>query len=110
MKYQLKIKADGTMEFLGEPPPGFPVHEVKRDRFSEIVPVPWRLFIAFRVLRFLFGEKGRVSRWTRRWHCEWECTILRGQSRGLVRWDWDREQLIKWEKQVWKKTNKSLNP
>ena len=102
MRYTLKIKRDGTMEFLGNPPPSFPVHDAQRSRFSEIVPVRMNLRILFRILRFLFGEEGKVSNWTRRWPCLWLCTILLGPRRGTKKGGTNRDALVNWERNIWK--------
>lgn len=101
MKCRIKIKPNGTLEFLGEPPPGFPVHMAERTRFSEILPVPHLRWLAFRIIRWMFGEKGRVSNWTRTWKCRWYCVILRGRQRGAVRISNNRSELLEWEEQVW---------
>jgi hypothetical protein len=40
-------------------------------RGGHVVPRdPWRR-IAFRTLRWLFGGRGKVADWTRRWRCWW---------------------------------------
>jgi len=101
MKYRGKIKADGTIEFLGSAPPGLLQVPVKR-RFSEIVPANPIKRRAFRALRWMFGEDGRVSEWTRRWWCLWECTILIGPCRGMHRTDFNRKELIAWEQGIWR--------
>lgn len=101
MKYRIRIKPDGSMEFLGDPPPGFPLHERVRRRFSEVVPARPDLFILFRILRLFFGETGRVSNWTRRWPVHWVCIIHDGPRRGTFRFSWNRQELLKWEEQVW---------
>ena len=101
-KYQAKIKRDGTLEFLGKPPPGFVMPGTKRVRFSEIVPQYFEPRWVFRLLRWIFGEDGRVAAWTRTWRIPWEATILIGPARGLRRRSMDREFLIHWEQQVWR--------
>lgn len=40
-------------------------------RLSHIEPACWPLRMAFRLLRRLFGDRGRVADWTRRWPCRW---------------------------------------
>ena len=76
----------------------------RRVRFSHIVPDYIHPFkaIAFRLLRLLFGEKGRVADWTRAWQCMWVCVILIGPHAGKRSVSKDRAKLIKWEKEVWK--------
>lgn len=105
MKFSAKIKRDGTIEFLGGPPPGWSL-PIKRSRFSEIIPVnPW-LRRMFRVLRFVFGEEGRIASWTRRWRCGWECIILQGPDRGRCARQFGqegREALVTWERNIWRR-------
>lgn len=102
MKYQLKIKRDGTLEFLGAPPPGLKLPgATTRRRFSEIVPVNPALRVLFRVLRWVFGEEGRVAEWTRTWRCRWEAMILRGPMCGTRKRSPYRQELLHWERQVW---------
>ena len=104
IKYQAKIKRDGTLEFLGAPPPGLVLPGAIKVRFSEIVPDyihPWKAR-AFRILRKLFGERGRVAAWTRTWDCMWVCVILRGPMRGKRNVSRSRQTLIEWEQQVWR--------
>ena len=103
MKYRAKIKRDGTLEFLGAPPPGLvlPAGTTKR-RFSEIVPVHPVKRAAFRLLRWMFGEDGRVARWTRGWRCRWEAIILLGPARGKRCQCEHRDMLLFWEQQIWR--------
>lgn len=102
MKYQAKIKRDGTLEFLGAPPPGLVLPGARRTRFSEIIPVNPIKRAAFRILRWMFGEDGRVSGWTRRWRCRWEAVILIGPARGRRCQCEHRDVLVFWEQQVWR--------
>jgi len=103
MKYRGKIKADGTIEFLGYPPPGMELPAgIVRRRFSEIIPVNPVKRAVFRGLRWMFGEEGRVSDWTRAWSGPWEGRILLGPARGrrirgLYRWE-----LLRWEQHIWR--------
>jgi hypothetical protein len=92
LNHTLFIDERGTVRALGNPLdlPG----AGKSFRYSEIVPVNRFLRGCFRMLRFLFGEKGRVSEFTRRWPCHWQATILHsGQSARCA----SRLQLIEWE-------------
>lgn len=110
MKYHMKIKPNGTLEFLGAPPPGLQLHDPRRTRFSEIVPDyihPWRAR-TFRLLRRLFGEDGRVAAWTRTWDCMWVCVILQGPCRAARCVSRHREWLVKWEQHIWTTGNKPL--
>jgi hypothetical protein len=64
----------------------WPVHPVKR--------------IAFRLLRALFGERGRVAQWTRQWQGPWQAIIIDTgetfvhQSRRVCL-DWEHEVINK---------------
>lgn len=102
MKYKAKIKRDGTLEFLGAPPPGLKLPAgTTRQRFSEIVPEDWLRCAWFRVLRRLFGEEGKVAVWTRTWRCRWRATILIGPHRGAALSHDCRAVLLKWEEHKW---------
>lgn len=57
--HHLKLRRDGRIEFLNPPP--FKVVVASKKRFSEIVPVRFLPRVAFRILRFVFGEQGVVS-------------------------------------------------
>lgn len=93
-------KRTGVIEFLGGVPPGMQLPLAKRERFSEIIPVDPDARRFFRLLRWLFGEEGRVSEWTRRWPCEWEAIILLGKMAGARRRSRDRAFLLHWERQM----------
>lgn len=106
MKYHLKIKPNGDLEFLGFPPPGLNLPVTNPMRFSEIVPDyihPVRAR-AFRILRRIFGERGRVAAWTRQWQCMWVCVILQGPMRGKRSVSRSRKTLIEWEFRAWLNT------
>lgn len=73
MKHHIiTIHDDGTMTSLGNPL-GLPVTESKR--WSTIKPVSPTLRLLFNTVRYLFGDKGRMADWTRRWPCMWELHI-----------------------------------
>lgn len=90
MKTRITIRRDGTLEWLGDLPLKLPGRKFTK-RYSEIVPVRLDLFILFRLLRFLFGERGKVATYTRQWHCLWRMKIL---STGYTETSWDRAALI----------------
>lgn len=48
---------------------------ISRKRASHIEPVDFRLRLYFRLLRWMFGERGRVAAWTRGWACEWRADL-----------------------------------
>lgn len=98
--HRIKIRKDtGKVESLGELP--FSVRLVKKERFSEIVPVSIPLRMAFRILRLCFGEKGIVSDWTRSWKCEWLMVILQGKHKGTTQQSNKRTELLEAEKALW---------
>lgn len=102
-QYPIRIRKDGVIEWLS-PPPGFyiPVLKQTRTRFSEILPANPFLYVAFRVIRFIFGEgTWMVPAWTRTWPCLWQCKILKGSKRGTVRVGRSRKELIHWEHDQW---------
>lgn len=100
MKHQIRIRRDGFIECLGELP--FKTENKTRTRFSEIVPVNLFLFVAFRIIRAVFGEgRGRIPEWTRNWVCLWRCTILLGKHAGESRESGIRDSLVQWEKEKW---------
>lgn len=97
MKHQIRIRADGYLEWLSPPPMPLKLEKQTRVRYSEITPLnPW-LCIAFRTLRFLFGEKGRVSDWTRSWKVVWLAHILMGEHKDEAQVSQYRDALITWE-------------
>lgn len=101
VRYHLRLHKDGSIEFLGDAPPMFPMGKPVTRRFSEIVPTFPPLLILFRLLRLLFGEKGRVAEWTRHWPCQWRATILMGRHHGQTTTDRRRATLIEWEHERW---------
>lgn len=97
MKHQLRIRRDGFIEFLTPPPVPLKLEKQTRVRYSEIVPLnPW-LCIAFRFLRLCFGEKGRVSDFTRSWKCQWIAHILLGEHKDEAQVSRYRDYLVTWE-------------
>jgi hypothetical protein len=89
-KYQIRIKKDGMIEFLTPPP--FAIGSIQhKTRWSEILPCNLELYIWFRILRFLFGERGKVAQWTRRWKCRWRMTVL---ETGYTETSDDRQALV----------------
>lgn len=97
----LRIKKDGTIEWLVPPPFPVPVVNQTKQRFSEIVPTDPLRCLAFRILRKLFGETGRVSDWTRSWRCLWTGRILTGRWRGSEFISPFRAAVLEWEHSKW---------
>lgn len=96
MKHNILIRRDGTMCWLTAPP----IHlagSITTKRFSEIVPRNPALRLAFRALRKVFGETGKVSDWTRSWHCMWRMTVL---ETGFTDYSMDRASLITQEREL----------
>jgi hypothetical protein len=63
----VNIREDGTLVCLNHEETSCfkELGKVKTRRASHVEPYTRRYRIAFHMLRFLFGEKGRVSDWTR---------------------------------------------
>lgn len=102
--HQFKIrKSTGKVEFLNRPPfiEDQQAQAWKKERFSEIVPVNVWLMIAFRILRFVFGEDGACAAWTRQWQCLWIMTILQGNNKGVSKESYDRAMLLQLEREIW---------
>lgn len=95
-KHQLLIKKDGTIAWLTPPPFTVPGRKTRR-RYSEITPTSACLFVAFRILRFLFGETGRVAAWTRTWPCHWTLKVL---DTGYTEHSRSRQALIEREHEL----------
>lgn len=74
-----------------------PLHElgtVKLTRLSHITPLFLPKRAVFRLLRFLFGDAGRVARWTRTWRCVWKVKMVRC---GEWSFFFDRPRAVQWE-------------
>lgn len=74
-----------------------PLHElgkVKLTRLSHITPLFLPKRAVFRLLRFLFGDAGRVARWTRTWRCVWKARMVRCGEWSVFL---DRPRAIRWE-------------
>lgn len=70
----IRFKSDGTFETIGVP---FVPHTViSTRRISHILPVNPVKRAAFRLLRRLFGDAGKVSAWTRNWAGPWEVIMI----------------------------------
>lgn len=93
--HRLILRPDGTMRWL-EPPPFKVTGRVKRERFSHIRPCNPVLLAAFLLLRWAFGEKGKVYDFTKRWPCRWKMTVI--ETRFTAESD-NREELITLERE-----------
>jgi len=72
------------------------VGEVEITRVSHILPANPLLRLVFRMLRWVFRDKGRVSDWTRRWKCKWVVRIGNKEWSGFK----DRQKAIEFERAV----------
>jgi len=98
MKHTVKInKRTGQISWLTAPPFKVTTEHTVRQRFSEIVPSNPMPRLWFRILRFVFGESGRVAEWTRSWLVSWRGEILQGPHKGETRESGVREFIIEWE-------------
>ncbi len=96
--HHLRIRSDGVLEWLSPPPVPFKIGRQTKRRFSEIVPSNPFLFVAFRIIRAVFGEgKGRVPEFTRKWPCVWRGTILLESHAGETMTSRNRQAIIDWE-------------
>ena len=96
-KWNMIIKKDGTLEWLAPPPFKILITNQRRQRYSEVVPLDPVKRCAFRLLRFLFGESGKVAAWTRTWLCVWRGVILLGPHKGEEFISPFRQAIIDWE-------------
>lgn len=63
--------SDNTLELIAQS-----IGELKHRRASHVWPVnPVKRFF-FRVLRSLFGERGRIAQWCRNWYGPWEVRFI----------------------------------
>jgi len=70
------IEHDGSVTFLdSELTRGFNLGPSVTRRYSAVEPDCWYLRLVFRVLRCLFGDKGRVAGLTRGWKCLWRADM-----------------------------------
>lgn len=70
------IDSQGTATFLiGETTQGFLDERAIISRASHVEPSNRGLRWMFHLLRFGFGEDGRISDWTRRWQAGWRVNL-----------------------------------
>lgn len=79
-----------------------PVQQARTVRVSHILPVNRLKRSVFVALRFLFGESGRVSDWTRQWTGPWQARFLevshfRDQPAFTNQ---DRDACLDWERRI----------
>lgn len=72
----VKVQSDGTVRFLvGQGSNPFLTSGATVRRTSHVEPDNSIARLAFHCLRFAFGEKGRVSDFTRSWRCLWRINL-----------------------------------
>lgn len=88
------LKPNGEVEWI-EGEPFIPVINVKRRRLSHVTPAfaPIRLPL-FKLLRRVFGDRGRVAAWTRTWRGPWKVKIVATGEWSLFE---KRSDAIAWE-------------
>lgn len=95
--FNIIITHNGEIKTVGKPPFNLPTKTLCKRRLSTITPVmalnPFTA-TAFKVLRKVFGDDGRVAAWTRTWRCYWKVTILSTGEWSIFR---NREDCIAWE-------------
>ncbi len=69
----LTIDEQGDAIFLASPENDvfLELGSVITKRASHVLPTRWIYRQAFRLLRMMFGDKGRVAQWTREWNTTW---------------------------------------
>ncbi len=110
-KHVIRIKADGTTEFIDVPE----LAELKsggaatKRRASHVEP--WRRGYrwAFHLLRRVFGEDGRVARFTRRWPIYWRVNLTPSGGPILDYKYANREQAIA-DEVTWLQENRLGSP
>ena len=89
----LWVSGSGTIISIGDLPLELE-GEQHRNRASEILPVNPIKRVAFKLLRFCFGERGRIAEWTRQWHGPWEGRVL---ATGETYTHLSRRAVLAWE-------------
>lgn len=93
----LFVSVGGDITSVGDLPEDLArLGEVKRERASHIIPFNQPQRCAFRLLRRLFGEDGRVAAWTRTWRCRWQAIII---ANGETFEHCNRQKCLEWERQ-----------
>lgn len=72
----IRIKPDGTIRYLlTEGADVFLTEKTIVRRASHVEPVNPLLRVAFYGLRSIFGDKGRMTAFTRTWGCKWRVNL-----------------------------------
>lgn len=95
MTHKIIIDENGMLRCLRND--AVPMHElgkVTTTRLSHIVPLWEPARSLFKLLRLIFGDRGKVAAWTRTWRCWWKVTIISTGRWNIFR---DRADAVKWE-------------
>lgn len=93
----LFIDSSGKITCVGEPAIDmYRLGNVTRHRVSHILPTNRTKRKAFRLLRWVFGDKGRVAAWTRTWRGPWYAVI---RATGQRKQHASRQVLLAWERE-----------
>jgi hypothetical protein len=92
----ITISKDGkSVEFIeGTSSLNLPLGNGRRIRLSHIRPEKFWKKAAFVLLRKVFGDRGNIAFWTRKWSGPWRATII---STGQAEVFETREEAIIWE-------------
>ena len=99
MKYTITIKRDGTIETMDEVPfeeLQLQVATISQERVSHIWPANLVKHIAFRLLRWAFGDTGLIAQWTRNWRGPWTVVIIASREAYTHP---SRRVCVAWEKE-----------
>lgn len=73
---KIKVLSDGTVRFLvSEGMSPFLTPDATVRRASHVEPDGYIARLGFHALRFIFGEKGWMADFTRRWPCLWRINL-----------------------------------
>lgn len=92
----LHVQPDGTIKCLGgdDLKPLENLGSLSKERVSHILPVNKYKKFAFKTLRYVFGETGKISNYTRSWKGPWEVTIIHSGEKFTSQ---NRCDCIEWE-------------
>lgn len=84
-QFIIDIDEAGQLRFVAKPEllPLTQEGTAEIHRASHVLPVNPVLRVAFRVLRWVFGDEGRAADCTRNWPCKWSVEIIGGPNLGV---------------------------
>lgn len=95
MKHVVQVTEDGTIVHLQSDELSLgSIGPTTTTRASHVEPVDAMKRLAFRILRLVCGERGRVAQWTRGWKGPWMVRVCGG---GPSFRHSSREACIEWE-------------